>query len=256
MAVKYKIIGFVFLILCSISNGQAPIVADEIGNAYLTADAATNTDAAAGGTSSTIKSDLRTFALAALAGTSANYITSKPEVGNKECKISYYYHESISLFPTMWAYYYDITGLIIDDWESLQGSGNSKDSSKTSLDGFTMLTKIAFMTGRNNKICLRSIEILCGAYTGLGNSVRRTQIPLVNLKPELKARNYTPEDQDDAKYENDNMCVYIYGKSTESSKRFFGFEVKADIFECGTKSKDEDKLKCVIDSVILYDKPW
>lgn len=193
-------------------------------------------DAAEGGTSSTVGPALKTFGETVIAG----WVGS---ISKKECKVTYNYNGG-SLWKAMYANFTDYNGSSIRDREFLQGFGRASDSSTISLDHYSSLKQIFFQSGKNDDICISSIDIVCGFGMGFGINILRTNIPLVPLKAALEAGNYTPKDQTDADYENENKCVYIYGDS-ESSKRLRGFEVNADIFLC-------DSLKCIASIVKLY----
>lgn len=151
----------------------------------------------------------------------------------------------------MHASFLDANGKSINTREILQGLWNSKDTSKVSLDDLSILKKFSIMVDLGKDICMKNIGIECGAGTGLGTSVRRTQIPLVHLKEALRINNYAAKDPSYAKYENDHSCVYMYG-DWESSNRLRGFEVDADIFECGSKPTFDEQMKCIGKSIRLY----
>lgn len=170
---------------------------------------------------------------------------------DKECEITYYYYVSVSLWNAIHASFLDANGKCINTREILEGFWNAKDTSKVSLDDLSILKKISFMADLGKDICMKKIEIKCGANTGLGTSVRYTQIPIIYLEKALRTNNYTAKDQSYAEYENDHDCVYMYG-DWELSNRLRGFEMDADIFECANESTIDEQIKCIGRNVRLY----
>lgn len=261
MAIKYEIIGFVFFILCSITNGQGeeviiPLAVEGAEVLLEAADAAEATTGAA----ATIKTSLEKFGEAVLTGLATdaleNLVSEKLLLGDKECRATYYYRAGWSMLNEMTAYYTDVSGKTIRDVQSLQGfsildSGYSSDFSTASLDDSSILKKIEFLSNKGSKTCMKYISIECGAGTGVSGKIRRTQIPMVPLKPALRAGHYTAKDQDDTDYEIKYNCVYIYGDSV-SAKSLRGLSVNADIFECGTEAKNKAVMKCIAKNVELF----
>lgn len=271
MAAKYEmIVGLVFFILCSITNGQLgdeiiiPLATEELFDIFEATDAADT--ASEGGTATTKATDggtiwkagpyLITFVLGSISGTSAaifaDYLIHRKDLGNKECSVTYNYY-MVYDWPEQYIYvfYSDVNNKTVRVQSALGGEGNLSYPKKISLDSYSILEAIFFLTEKDSDICMQNIDIVCGAGTGVGTSLRHTNLPMGLLKEALRVNHYTAKGDTYTKTENENNCVYIYGDSG-SSKRLRGIGVNPDIFECGTDPKKDAVLKCIAKNIEMW----